>query len=32
MNWFGYVDVLSANTVKHVRPIVISGDRKAREE
>ncbi len=32
MNWFGFVAVLPANTVEHVRTIVGSDDRKIREE
>ena len=32
MNWFGFVPVLSANTVEHVRVIVVSDYRKMREE
>ena len=32
MNWFGFVPVLSANTVEHVRTIVVSDCRKMREE
>jgi len=32
MNWFGFVPVLSANTVEHVRVIVVSDCRKFREE
>ena len=32
MNWFGFVAVLPANTVEHVRTIVVSDFRKFREE
>ncbi len=32
MNWFGFVAVLLANTVEHVRTIVVSDCRKFREE
>ena len=32
MNWFGFVPVLSANTVEHVRTIVVYDNRKSREE
>ena len=32
MNWFGFVPVLSANTVEHVRVIVVSDCWKFREE
>ena len=32
MNWFGFVPVLSANTVEHVRVIVVSDYQKIREE
>ncbi len=32
MNWFGSVNVLPANTVNHVRTIVVSEYRKIREE
>ena len=32
MNWFGFVPVLSANTVENVRVIVVSDCRKMREE
>ena len=32
MNRFGFIAVLTANTVKHVRAIVVSDYRKIREE
>ena len=32
MNRFGFVTVLPANTVKHVRVIVVSDDQRVREE
>ncbi len=32
MNWFGFETVLPANTVKHVRTVVVSEFRKFREE
>ncbi len=32
MNRFGFVAVLPVNTVEHVRTIVVSDDRKSREE
>ena len=32
MNWFGFVAVLPANTVEHVRTIVVSDYQMSREE
>lgn len=32
MNWFGFETVLPANTVKHVRALVVSDFLKIREE
>jgi len=32
MDRFGFVAVLTANTVEHVRVIVVSDNRKSREE
>ena len=32
MNWFGFVAVLPANTVEHVRVIVVSDNQEIREE
>lgn len=32
MNWFGFETVLPANTVKHVRTVVVSDYQKIREE